>query len=73
MAVGVRTGDLIEVVDEANQVVLIFPDDATLADYDRSQIDRSIPFDYARIEQQALALSDRLASFVDDLRLLHVR
>ena len=67
MAVGVRAGDLIEVVDEANDVVLIFPDLSTLSDYERSELDPSVPFDFARIEQQALELRDRLGFFLREL------
>lgn len=73
MAVGVRAGDLIEVIDEANEVVLVFPDQAALNDYERSELDPSIPFDFARIAQQALDLQDRLGFFLAELRTMHGR
>ncbi len=61
--------EIIEVLDEGNQVVLIFPDNTTLADYDRAQVSDP-PFDYHRIEARALDLRTRLDDFLDDLRRL---
>ena len=73
MAVGFRAGDLIEVIDEANQVVLIFPDEATLSDYERAELSPPVVFDYDRIAQQALDLQDRLGFFLAELRAMHGR
>lgn len=67
MARAVHAQDVIEVVDEGNNVLLIFPDKATLSDYDRAQLDGE-EFDFDRIERQALDLAAKLDSFLDDLR-----
>lgn len=60
---------VVEVVDEGNNVVLIFADDETLADYDRAQTSGEV-FDFSRIERQALDLTAKIDSFLDDLRKL---
>lgn len=65
-----RASEVIEIVDESNNVILIFSDPLTFADYEAAELNGT-DFDYARIEQQVQDLSAKLDSFLDDLRKLY--
>ena len=70
--VGRRASEVTEIIDEANNVVLIFTDADTFADYEKAELTGG-DFDFNRIEQQVLELSQKLDNFLEGLREIYTR